>query len=637
MRQKVLLVTRDLKSREPLREELVEGGYDVVVADDAGDALESAERERPDVTIIEAVESEVSAAELCQELKRSPLGQSMSVVILADVSQDQEDLALLLNRYGCDQLIDRTVPPAQISRMLGKLLETVHRGDSARESPSSGADEELPADSDDLVSALERLDTIMTHRAAGKVVPATAVATDEASIRTLEDSAVPAPDPARVAFAEKRGDFSYVEKELNRDSATAEAFEDGLEATTGSTESRLDSADGGYDIDEHLDALFAGGLPARDRLQPAPPPPPAPVVIEASPRPATDRELLETEPEQPSITAQVSAPATVASIGIDGGTARETRSGIADQVPTASTRAGRPQTIDEDAHGKGWIRWLVAAMVAIVLAPVAYVVFLRDAPVPDEAPVVAQVERPAPGLVASIAEAAPASPVEEPILAEVPVRSVATTDPRTVATTAPDSSAESKVLATAPVPAAQAAPEATEPRAAAVVAATPTTPTRPEPQPARVPVIAPPPVVEPKPATTIPAPTADVRPVAAAPALDKSDPPEAMPEPVASSTPPIAAEPTPVAEPIVVPPQLLERVEPTASARALRGVENPIIVLRILVDERGRISRVLVRQGIPGSELEAAAISAALRWKFAPATRDGQPVDGWHEATIDFR
>lgn len=631
MRHKVLLVTRDLESCEPLRKALVEASYDVVVADDAGDALESAERERPDVAIIEAVESEVSAAELCQELKRSPLGQSMSVVILADVSQDQEDLALLLNRYGCDQLIDRTVSPAHISRMLGKLLETVHRGESAREPANSGADEELPADSDDLVSALERLDTIMTHRAAGKVVPATAVASDEASIGTLEDPAAPAPDPARVAFAEQRGDFTYVEKELNRDSATAEAFEDGLEATT---ESGLDNGDGGHDIDVHLDALFAGGLPARDRLQPAPPPPPAPLVNEASPGPATHRELLVPEPERPSVTAPVSASAAGVSVGSEGGTAREPLSGADDRAPTVRTHAGRLRPVDESAQGRGWIRWLVAATVVIVLAPVAYVVFMRDAPVPDEAPVVAQFERPAPAIVTSIAETAPASPVEEPILEELPARSVASPDPRNVATTAPDSSTEAKVVATTRVPAVQAPPESTESRAAAVVAAPPATPKT---QPVRAPVVAPPPAVEPKPVNTTPAPTADVRPAAAAPVLAESNPPEATPEPVDSSTPPIAAEPTPASEPIVVPPQLLQRVEPTASARALRGVETPIIVLRILVDERGRISRVLVRQGIPGSELEAAAISAVLRWKFAPATRDGQPVDGWHEATIDFR
>ena len=39
--------------------------------------------------------------------------------------------------------------------------------------------------------------------------------------------------------------------------------------------------------------------------------------------------------------------------------------------------------------------------------------------------------------------------------------------------------------------------------------------------------------------------------------------------------------------------------------------------------------RVVVDRGIPGSDLEAAAIDAVLRWDFRPAKEDGRPIRAW--------
>ena len=62
-----------------------------------------------------------------------------------------------------------------------------------------------------------------------------------------------------------------------------------------------------------------------------------------------------------------------------------------------------------------------------------------------------------------------------------------------------------------------------------------------------------------------------------------------------------------------------------------------MIHLRVLVGNQGRVLRVVVEEGIPGSELEARAIDAVLRSSFRPATDDGQPVEAWTTATYEFR
>jgi hypothetical protein len=39
--------------------------------------------------------------------------------------------------------------------------------------------------------------------------------------------------------------------------------------------------------------------------------------------------------------------------------------------------------------------------------------------------------------------------------------------------------------------------------------------------------------------------------------------------------------------------------------------------------------RVVVEQGLAGSELEAAAIDAVLRWDYHPATENGHTIRAW--------
>jgi TonB family protein len=51
--------------------------------------------------------------------------------------------------------------------------------------------------------------------------------------------------------------------------------------------------------------------------------------------------------------------------------------------------------------------------------------------------------------------------------------------------------------------------------------------------------------------------------------------------------------------------------------------------LKILVRADGSVGGVEVAQSSGRSFLDAAAVREVSRWKFAPATRDGQPIDAW--------
>jgi TonB family protein len=64
---------------------------------------------------------------------------------------------------------------------------------------------------------------------------------------------------------------------------------------------------------------------------------------------------------------------------------------------------------------------------------------------------------------------------------------------------------------------------------------------------------------------------------------------------------------------------------------------RPTVVVRILVDEEGAVSRAEVYQPRAGLEdFERAALAAVRKLRFQPARRDGAPVPAWLNWPVDF-
>jgi protein TonB len=146
-----------------------------------------------------------------------------------------------------------------------------------------------------------------------------------------------------------------------------------------------------------------------------------------------------------------------------------------------------------------------------------------------------------------------------------------------------------------------------------------------------------------------PSPTAPPAVVEAAPPLQ----PTAAPEP--TSPPPVAAvqapEPTAVPAPTArpttregalvaledadTPPRISRIIKPSYPPLALKARIGGIVVLRVLVSEKGLPTQVdVVREGRAG--LTEAAVTAVRRWTFEPARKDGVPVQTWISVPIPF-
>jgi TonB family protein len=78
-------------------------------------------------------------------------------------------------------------------------------------------------------------------------------------------------------------------------------------------------------------------------------------------------------------------------------------------------------------------------------------------------------------------------------------------------------------------------------------------------------------------------------------------------------------------EGIVLPPRPTYTPEPGYSPQARNAKYQGTVVLQIVIDKAGKISRVRLERAL-GMGLDENAMEEVKRWRFNPATRNGQPV-----------
>lgn len=62
-----------------------------------------------------------------------------------------------------------------------------------------------------------------------------------------------------------------------------------------------------------------------------------------------------------------------------------------------------------------------------------------------------------------------------------------------------------------------------------------------------------------------------------------------------------------------------------------------IVVVRILVDTDGSPASVSIRSSSGYAIFDETAVNAVMKWKFSPATKEGQPIAAYHDVKISFR
>ncbi len=86
----------------------------------------------------------------------------------------------------------------------------------------------------------------------------------------------------------------------------------------------------------------------------------------------------------------------------------------------------------------------------------------------------------------------------------------------------------------------------------------------------------------------------------------------------------------------IAPPRLLREVKADYTEDARRRGLSGEVVLEIVVRSDGSVGDVKVLQGL-GSGLDQRAIDAVRQWRFAPAQKQGTPVDVLVEVAVEFK
>ncbi len=151
--------------------------------------------------------------------------------------------------------------------------------------------------------------------------------------------------------------------------------------------------------------------------------------------------------------------------------------------------------------------------------------------------------------------------------------------------------------------------------------ATPTT--SPAPSTAR-PTEPPRPSVTPLPGVTSPVPPAALSPPVPSPTRESPSPSDGS-----------AAGPTFPPEDLDRQPQLKVATRAVYPSAAQQAGIGGIVLLRVLVSEKGEAARVEVAQGVQ-TDLDQAAVAAVRQWLFEPGKKDGKSVAAWMTVAVPF-
>jgi TonB family protein len=83
-----------------------------------------------------------------------------------------------------------------------------------------------------------------------------------------------------------------------------------------------------------------------------------------------------------------------------------------------------------------------------------------------------------------------------------------------------------------------------------------------------------------------------------------------------------------------VPPKAIRVTRPEMPLGFAELTATKTVLVRMLIDTRGRVVKATVTKSVPG--LDAAALDCVKSWRFRPALKDGQPIAALAEGAVTF-
>jgi len=116
----ILVVEDSISELELISRYLQQGGYTVIGATNAQDALDKVNTQRPDVVVTDLVMPGMSGYELCRALKNNPAMERVPVVVCS--SKNQEIDRLWAMKQGADAYITKPFTQEDLLRSVKAMV-----------------------------------------------------------------------------------------------------------------------------------------------------------------------------------------------------------------------------------------------------------------------------------------------------------------------------------------------------------------------------------------------------------------------------------------------------------------------------------------------------------------------------------
>lgn len=132
---KILIVDDEPDILEFLKYNLQKEGFQVIVASDGEEGIAAAERERPDLIILDIMMPKLDGVEVCRQLRSRPEFDKTLIAFLTAREEDYSQIAALEN--GGDDYITKPIRPRVLISRIRALLRRSDRQETEEEEEGS--------------------------------------------------------------------------------------------------------------------------------------------------------------------------------------------------------------------------------------------------------------------------------------------------------------------------------------------------------------------------------------------------------------------------------------------------------------------------------------------------------------------
>jgi len=120
MWEKVLVVDDERQIRDLLREFLTSDAYEVILASNGKEAIELAEREHPDVILLDVKMPEIDGIKVCQRLKEEPSTQFIPIIVITGYVDNK----IHAIEAGADDFVHKPINLTELGFRVKSILRT---------------------------------------------------------------------------------------------------------------------------------------------------------------------------------------------------------------------------------------------------------------------------------------------------------------------------------------------------------------------------------------------------------------------------------------------------------------------------------------------------------------------------------